>query len=813
MKHFSRPRPMHGDAKQFLRIARMSQARKLWILLTALVVTHFPLPVRSAPPQISHTSPAAVTPGQTVKLDIIGKELKDVTNLWTSFPARVERDSRNAGDGEISYRITVPRSVQVGIGAIRLTTKQGISNLKLLMLDDISSVKSRGSNHEMGSAQPVVLPSAVDGANVAVKSNFYTFAARSGERLSVDVFAQRLASPLDPVVRLLDGEGKELAYSDDEPAVGSDARLSYVVPRDGQYYLEVHDVQNRGGDDYRYRVRLGHFPLATVAFPLGGRSGSITTFDVYGPAVDGVLPVTVQLPNGDHAGSVSLGVQFPGRAGSGFVSVSTGTCRDAVESEPNDQPEEATGIEIPCAINGRFAQGEDRDFFEFKAHKGEQFVFRGATRTLGSPSDLYIRLYRTDGGMLVEAEDSGKNEGSFAHTFADDGVYRLMIEDLLRRGGPDFAYRVEIEPRKPGFTLAMDLESATVPHGGTFATKVTAVRTDYDGPIELGIVGAGEDLGLENNTIPKGKNETQLRVTLPARHAPGSLLLARMVGRAKIQDADWVATASGLDAVRKALARVPYPPESLAGQIAVGVGPAFPPFFELAVEGDHAYFPQLVGASEFKVTVKRLNKDFKEKLAIAVEGLPEGVTVEVEPVEKGETAYLVKQKGPESLAEGVHTIRIVGTGTFQNQTKRVVLEEVPWQVIRPLRVMIEPAGPIARGGRQSAKLRVVRFGEEKHPVSIRWQNGPLGIAAPIQTTLPADQSEIDIELMAANDAPIGTHDNLVVTATTKVKDQDIAAESAAASLVVTEVEPEKPSPQKDESKEDEKEDKEEKPAD
>jgi len=42
------------------------------------------------------------------------------------------------------------------------------------------------------------------------------------------------ASPLDPVVRLLDAAGKELVYCDDDPATGSDARVCFTSPATGR---------------------------------------------------------------------------------------------------------------------------------------------------------------------------------------------------------------------------------------------------------------------------------------------------------------------------------------------------------------------------------------------------------------------------------------------------------------------------------------------------------------------------------------------------------------------------------------------------
>jgi hypothetical protein len=240
-------------------------------------------------------------------------------------------------------------------------------------------------------------------------------------------------------------------------------------------------------------------------------------------------------------------------------------------------------------------------------------------------------------------------------------------------------------------------------------------------------------------------------------------------------------------ALHKALPNCLHPPQSLDGWIAVGIGPEFPPFFQLSLEAQPIYFPQWIGTAQFKVKVERLSGEFKDPVALVVEGLPEGITAEVK-ADGGEPApaYVVTLKGPESPPEAMHAARIVGMGTFKHQTKRVVLEAVPIQIVKPLLVAVETAGPIAPGGKQSAKVRVTRFGDEKNPVVITWKDGPAGIVAPIRLDIAGDQAEAAFELAASADTPRGSFTSLVAVATTNVKGQNLVVESPAATLVVGE---------------------------
>src|SRR5690606_29153116 len=142
-------------------------------------------------------------------------------------------------------------------------------------------------------------------------------------------------------------------------------------------------------------------------------------------------------------------------------------------------------------------------------------------------------------------------------------------------------------------------------------------------------------------------------------------------------------------------------------------------------------FPQLVGTASFKVKAER-SHGFDEAIALAVEGLPAGYAAEVKPVEKGQGEVEIKLTGPAAPIEAEQRFRIVGTATFQNQPKRVVLGDVALRVVPPLEVAVTPAGPLVAGGSQKVTLQVTRYGEEKPAVAIAWQGWPIGVEAPAE---------------------------------------------------------------------------------
>jgi hypothetical protein len=737
------------------------------------------------PPAVNYPQPAAALVGQTTDITFVGGNLAGPTGFWSNLPsAKVELAPGIEGNGtkadQVVYRCTVAAEAPVGIYAFRLATDKGISNTRLVMVDDLPSVADNGSNKSLSAAQTIPFPAAVDGAAEGESYDFYKLTVPSGQRISVEVVARRLGSALDPVVRLLDAAGRELAYSDDEPGIGADCRFVYQFPTAGDYFLELRDIRYQGSPNHRYRLRVGDFPLVNTPYPLGGQKGTSPKLTAAGPSSEELSPMSVAVPMEVASGRLPMAVKYPQGQGSAALTLIASGTPEQVEFEPNDTPEMATGVALPFSINGRFETPKDRDWFEFQAKKGERYLFVGHTRSIGSPTDLFLRLTNAGGGVLAEAEDSGMDEGVLNFTFPEDGVYRLMVEDLLRRGGPDQVYRIDIEPYRPGFSLAADAEKYDAPKGGVFVAKVTSARRDYNGPITLSVAGV-DGPQLANNVIPEGKNETTMSITLPASLESGQLHLIRIVGQAKIGEADFRATASTLVPLRAQLNGLPYPPADLDGQVGLGIGPVFGEFFQLSVEPSPVLFPQVAGAATLTVKTTKAN-GFDDNIAIAVDGLPPGVTATAAPIPKGQAQVAIPLAGPGALAEGDYRFRVIGSASFQNQPRQVVLGEVVLRVVKPFEVSVAPAGPMNRGAAQKITFSVARTAAAG-AVAIRLKHIPAGLNLPAEITIPEGQNEVQIDVTAAADAPLG-ESKVVAVATTKVKEKLVAVESAPTALQV-----------------------------
>jgi hypothetical protein len=393
---------------------------------------------------------------------------------------------------------------------------------------------------------------------------------------------------------------------------------------------------------------------------------------------------------------------------------------------------------------------------------------------------LYLSLHRADGSQIAAARQG--RQTILDADIPEDSDYVLQVEDLLVDNGSGYVYRIDLSDAYAGFALQAEQMQYSSPQGGTFVVKVVAQRRGYEGPIDLVVDGLGDGVKVEGNKLEGG--EALVKITLPADIPQGDMRLATIVGKATINGATVSVPANQREPLNLLFPNVLSFPTELENTIAVGVGPPFPPFFNLSVASPQLIFPQLVGMSSFDVSINRLNEGFKDPLSISIEGLPDGIQSEIVPVDDGAKAVRVSLKGPVDLAEQEVPIRIIGTGKFQEQTRTVALQNLTLRVTKPLVVTVAMTGPIPVGGGQLANVQLQRFGDDPQPVRLQIKDGPAGVLAPIFVTVPNDTSHANLPLTAESTAPVGRFENLIVVASTTVKGQNVTVQSKPATVEV-----------------------------
>ncbi len=739
-------------------------------------------------PAITSTSPQAVIPGQTLAVKIRGGGLAGATQIWSSFPAEptlaadVPDNGKNAA--EVTFAFKVPADAPVGVHGLRIANPTGISNLWLMMVDDLPSIAQVKPNQTAATPQALTVPVGVDGNVDSLSRGYYKLTAAAGQTLSFEVVARRLGSPLDPMLRILDLQGRELAYSDDSPGLGGDSRLTYTFKTAGEYLVEVRDIRFQGGANFTYRLRIGDFPCVTTPYPLGIKKGGPAQLAFAGSRLDGAAPVTVNIPNENPANWVNIGVKLPNGTASGFGSLSVGAGEEVLEVEPNDEQAMATRINLGASINGRFDKPGDVDRFIFTAKMGQRFLFSGVTRTQGSPADLFMRVLKADGGQVVAADDSGANEGVVDFNAPADGDYTLVVEELVKRGGPDFAYRINVEPFQAGFDLAASSDTLNVPLQGTARISVTAVRRGYDGPIELSLVDAPAPVAGTGAVIGPGQTTTVLTILNNGAAPDGKIYQVKVLGKAKVGEVEVTSQATVSAAQKVAFAATPLPPQVVSKALALGTNPQ--PFFVLRTEPAEIVFGKNLTAT---VKIKSIRAaDFPEAITLAVDppanGLPAGITAAVKPIDKDknevEIVFTANPTAPLGSFSGV----LIGTGKKGNDTVVQAAPAVRLSLRVPFVLKVDlGAAKIVKGAMLKGKVIAERNPAYNGPIVLTFANLPKGVTA-AEATIPEGKSEVEITLTAAADAQVGTIENLSIKGEGTAANQKFAETAANAKLIV-----------------------------
>jgi hypothetical protein len=217
-----------------------------------------------------------------------------------------------------------PPALDAGPGIHLLTGRHKalVSNRVPFALDTLPECLEKEPNNTAKQAQHIILPIIVNGRIDRPNDwDVFQFTGHTGETVVAEVYARRLDSPLDSVLKLTDAAGKVLAWNDDHEDLGSgvnthhaDSYLRAALPADSDYYVHLGDTVRNGGEEYAYRLRISDaqpdFALRVVPSSVSLRGKSSAQVSVYGIRKDGLTgPIKLSLrnpPPGFSAEPVSL---------------------------------------------------------------------------------------------------------------------------------------------------------------------------------------------------------------------------------------------------------------------------------------------------------------------------------------------------------------------------------------------------------------------------------------------------------------------------------------------------------------------------
>lgn len=476
------------------------------------------------------------------------KEFNEIVKRLGNF---VRKPSSPAISESVTLSVEIAADAEPGEREIRLATPRRDTNPMVFFVGQLPEVcekPSRLRDEPTKSVPPddvnVTLPIVVNGQVMPGGVDRYHFAARKGQNLVVIAKARALVPYIadavpgwfQATIRLLDDQGKELAY-DDDYRFDPDPVLHYVIPQDGQYTIEIHDSIYRGREDFVYRIAMGELPFVTSIFPLGGKAGTKTDVVLTGWNLpDNHLEVD-GLPAGiSHIMLLDRGLY---RDTAVFA---VDALPEIMEQVTHDTPQTAQAIAMPMIINGRISKPDEADVYSFRGRAGDQIVAEVRARRLDSPLDSVLIL--TDAaGKQVALNDDQEDKGAGLETHhADsyiltklpaDGLYYLTVRDTQGKGGPEYAYRLRISQPRPNFELRVTPSSASLRGWNNTPLTAQVIRRDgFTGEVVVSLDGAA-GFDMPEVRIPGDKTEAKLNIAPRRTQSDGTYPL-RIVGRATI---------------------------------------------------------------------------------------------------------------------------------------------------------------------------------------------------------------------------------------------------------------------------------------
>jgi hypothetical protein len=595
-------------------------------------------PITPAPQAPTLTTPVTLgaKPGEAVELTLTGTNLAEPVAVVLSCPGRasIPTDNKNGTDpAKLRVKVELPPDCPIGLHTIRVITRQGVSNFRPFLVDELPTTAELETNRSKDTAQVISVPGVVTGRTDAEASDFFKLKVAAGQTLTFEVLARRIGSPLDPIVVLHDAKTKrELVdlYADDTPGLQSDCRLTHTFKEAGEYLVEVRDTTYRGGPDFFYRLRIGEFPAATTAFPLAIERGKRAMVGFAGPGTADLPPISVKASTNPGRTAMSVAPRRATGVAGWPLPVLLSDHPELIEQEPNNELAQANRLPVPGGMSAKFEKSGDVDHFVVAGQKGQKLVAIARTYEVNSPAEVLLRVLDAKGGEIARSNPA-QPAARVEFTPPADGDFIIACEHLNYLSGPNEIYHLVVEPVQPDFSITLATDRYEAAPGGGTAVLVTVNRLNgYDGPVQLSIV--GHDALSGTVTLPPGQSIAFVPLVVDVETHPG-VLPFRVQGRATVAGQERIRFGTLLDPVKAALNGIPNPPPELLTGCVVAVidKPAFR--LELTAEAE-----RLEKGKTGKILIDAVRGDgFDGDITIAPLFVPPNVTPVAKPIPKGQT--------------------------------------------------------------------------------------------------------------------------------------------------------------------------------
>jgi hypothetical protein len=495
-------------------------------------------------PASTHIFPAGGRRGSTVEVRVGGEFLPPYTRFRVFGPGvqcsaelveRVEgrfepSPRRKPGGTHINYprewkaHIEIAEDAAVGQRLWRVSSARGGSGGRPFLVGDLPECIEAESNSTPARAEPIELPVTLNGQIAGERDlDYFQFELEAGELLSIEMFAARLGSPIEPVIELQDETGRRLQAF--ETRLGSDPLLVARTPAKGIYRLLISNLGFQGGPQYVYRATVSTLPYVAFAFPSGGKAGDTATIELLSWQPDGRLrgwQQPVRFPEGPPASFRLTGA----RNAANYVTLDSLNEPPVLENEPNNAADRATAISLGATVYGRL-QGHDEDWFAFGAQKDDLMTIQCLPVPMAGGFMPVVRLFTAGGAPLavVNSIELAPRACRTEFRAPETGSYMACVRDAAG-ATVEACYRFEVARAQPDFAVTAAADIINVVQAGRAELDLKVERKGgFAAPLELTVEGLPPEVKAEPLTIAPGQESAKLAFVASEEARPADFVL------------------------------------------------------------------------------------------------------------------------------------------------------------------------------------------------------------------------------------------------------------------------------------------------
>ena len=449
--------------------------------------------------------PAGGEVGTTVEVEAGGLNINRATKVLFSHPgikgvlepikesSSAKKRRRRLNDqsspqlaDKIKIIVTIAPNVPCGLYDLRLQGPKGVSNM---LPFEVASYPNFLENKKSAKGKPnkvESLPAVLCGYVAPGQIDYFQFEGNKGDTIVASVKGRQLVPYIadavpgwfQPVIKIIDSKGKEIAYSDDYHH-NVDPVIMTALPKDGKYTLMIHDAIYRGRQDFNYRIQLGVIPFVTGRYPAYGVVGKKVKQQMEGVNLGTNKAMVKVKKDGYHH------LTYTNKIGTsntvGFYALAKG--KKLVYS-----PKDGTYLGINTAIADSLTAKTRIKRYKIYSEPNEEIIVELIGRRNGSRIDAIMRLRDESGEVVAEVDDT-EDPIQGLMTFHADPILKykpktsemmiLEVEDLHRGYGKDYHYLLRRHRQMPSFNAFVSPANITIPSGGT-----SIFRVDINGKLK-----------------------------------------------------------------------------------------------------------------------------------------------------------------------------------------------------------------------------------------------------------------------------------------------------------------------------------------